>query len=121
MFQTSFTVDSMNFSVSALCHPDLSGDNHHLFFLVDKELPGNGFLETGSEQYLIADASAYGASNSYYIWGLNTSPGSVETRLGTWRLSFPVRWQNGSGQSAAFLDVLEGGCVNGPVRGSVRA
>ena len=34
-------------TVSALCHPDFSGDNHYLFFLVDKELPGDGALEVG--------------------------------------------------------------------------
>ena len=76
--QDTFAIDSEIYTISAICHPDFTGDNHYLFFLVDKPLPGNAFLEVGTEQYLISDAFVYGASYSYYLWELDASPGWVE-------------------------------------------
>ncbi len=79
--QDTFAIDSEIYTISAICHPDFTGDNHYLFFLVDKPLPGNAFLEVGTEQYLISDASSYGATDSYYLWRLDASPGWVEGEI----------------------------------------
>ena len=63
----------MNYVVTALYHPIVTGNPNHLFFHMDRSLPEELSLQVGSDEFAVSDALILGPKRNIYHWYLDSS------------------------------------------------